>query len=326
MKNSTLIAIATGCLLTVAMLLIINRRISRLGPNWLQGQMNCTTYKASSKLAGRIDLMRIEEGDQVRQGELLYRISTPELDAKLSQVEAMEAAASALDRKTLRGARPQQREEAFNQWQKAKAVLDLASKSHDRIRQLYEQGVATAQQYDKAEAEWQAAKATEQMAWAQYELVKSGAEKEDREAAKAQVRQAAGAVAEVESYLNDAQVYSPIDGEVSTITAETGELVSSGFPVVMILDLENQWVEFNIRETLLPGIHLGKQLRGHVPALDREILFQVSYIAPEADYATQTSSRHRGEFDIRTFLIKAKPLYKVKGLRPGMSVLFDWPN
>ncbi len=324
MKNSTLIAISTACLLIVGMLLLINRRISRLAPKWIQGEICCTTYKASSKVAGRILQMAVSEGDRIEQGELLYTLSTPELDARLSQAEAVERAASALDRKALRGARPEQKREAYNLWQRAEAGLQLATKSYERTKRLYDQGVATAQQYDEAEAQWQAAEASERMARAQYELVEAGAEKEEKVAAAARVGQAAGAVEEVLSYLRDATVLSPAGGEISTITAEAGELVSSGYPVVTILDLRDQWAEFYLCENLLSKIRMGRRLQGHVPALQRTILFEVSYIAPEADFATRTATHSSGDFDMRTFLIKARPIRHEEGLRPGMSVLFDW--
>ncbi|MBE6195495.1 MAG: HlyD family efflux transporter periplasmic adaptor subunit [Rikenellaceae bacterium] len=324
MKNSTLIAIFTACLLIVGTLLVINRHISRLAPKWIQGEIGCTTYKAASKVAGRILRIAVSEGDRVEQGELLYTLSTPELDARLSQAEAAELAASALDRKALRGARPEQRREAYNLWQKAEAGLQLATRSYERTKRLYDQGVATAQQYDEAQAQWQAAEASERMARAQYELVEAGAEKEEKEAAAARVDQAAGAVEEVLSYLRDATVFSPAGGEISTITAEVGELVSSGYPVVTILDLRDQWAEFHICENLLSKIRMGRRLEGHVPALKRAILFEVSYIAPEADFATRTATSSAEEFDVRTFLIKARPIRHEEGLRPGMSVLFDW--
>lgn len=151
-----------------------------------------------------------------------------------------------------------------------------------------------------------------------------GARKEDKEAAAARVRQAEGAVSEVQSYLVDASVYSPVTGEVSTIIAEEGELVGSGYPVVAILDMSDMWVTFNIKETLLPGMTIGTRMTGFVPALDRDVEFEVTYIAPQADFATWAATRTQGGFDIRTFAIKARPTAPVENLRPGMSVLVDW--
>ena len=155
-------------------------------------------------------------------------------------------------------------------------------------------------------------------------MVQDEAGAEEKEAAAAQVRQAEGAVSEVESYLSDAMVYSPVTGEISTIIAEAGELVGSGYPVVAILDLSDLWVTFNIREDLLPKIKMGTLMTGYVPALDKEVEFKVTYIAPQADFATWSATRTQGSFDIRTFAIKAKPTTDVENIRPGMSVLVNW--
>lgn len=150
--------------------------------------------------------------------------------------------------------------------------------------------------------------------------------KEEKEAAAAQVRQAEGAVSEVESYLSDALVYAPVTGEVSTIIAEAGELVGTGYPVVAILDMSDVWVTFNIKEDLMPDIHIGTRMTGYIPALDRSVEFEVTYIAVQADFATWSATRTQGGFDIRTFAVKAKPTQDVEYIRPGMSVLVNWKD
>ncbi len=129
---------------------------------------------------------------------------------------------------------------------------------------------------------------------------------------------------EVESYINDAMVYSPVTGEVSTIIAEQGELVGSGYPVVAILDTSDMWVTFNVKETLLPHIKVGTRMTGYIPALGYDTEFEVTYIAVQADFATWAATRTQGGFDIRTFAVKARPVGGVMTLRPGMSVLVDW--
>ena len=322
-RNNILVILATALAIVLAVILV-SRYLDKRTPMLIQGTVECTTYKASSKVPGRIDEMKVEEGQQVEKGELLYTLSTPELDAKLQQAEAVKSAASALDQAALAGARVQQIEAAMNMWQKAQAGLELARKTFERVKNLYDRGVVPAQKLDEATANFQAMEATAQAAKAQYDLAMDGARKEDKEAAAARVRQAQGAVSEVESYIRDAMVYSPVAGEVSTIIAEEGELVGSGYPVVAILDMSDMWVTFNIKETLLPGITTGVRFMGHVPALDADVEFEVSYIAPQADFATWAATRTQGGFDIRTFAIKAKPVSKVDNLRPGMSVLVDW--
>lgn len=324
MKKGNIIGIVVAAVLIVVAVILVSRYIRRSTPTILQGTVECTTYKASSKIAGRIDDMKVQEGQHVEKGELLYTLSTPELDAKLMQAEAARSAAQALDQKALTGARSQQKEAALNLWQKAQAGRELAQKTYDRVKRLYDQGVVPAQKLDEAEANLQAMTATEKAAKAQYDLVDDGSSKEDKAAAAAQVLRAQGAVTEVESYLSDALVYSPVTGEISTVIAEQGELVGTGYPVVAILDLQDMWVTFNIKETLLPQIHMGTRMIGYVPALDREVEFAVTYIAPQADFATWAATRTQGGFDIRTFTVKAKPVTCVEYMRPGMSVLVDW--
>lgn len=324
MKRSNVIGIVAAAAVIILAVVLISWYLDRRAPLLIQGTVECTTYKASSKVPGRIDQMKVEEGQQVEKGELLYMLSTPELDAKLRQAEAVKSAAAALDAAAVAGARIQQIEAALNMWEKAQAGLELARKTYERVQNLYDAGVLPAQKLDEAQANYKAMEATALAAKAQYDMASDGARKEDKEAAAARVRQAEGAVSEVESYLSDAAVYAPVTGEISTIIAEEGELVGSGYPVVAILDMSDMWVTFNIKETMLPGMKIGTRMNGFVPALDRDVEFEVTYIAPQADFATWAATRTQGGFDIRTFAVKAKPVSAADGMRPGMSVLVDW--
>lgn len=324
MKRNNIIGILAAAAVIVVSVVWISRYLNKRTPMLIQGTVECTTYKASSKIPGRIDRMMVEEGERVEKGQMLYMLSTPELDAKLQQAEAVKSAAAALDAAAVAGARIQQIEAALNMWEKAQAGLQLARKTYERVKNLYDEGVVPAQKFDEAEANFKAMEATALAAKAQYDMAMQGARKEDKEAAAARVRQAEGAVNEVQSYLLDASVYAPVAGEVSTIIAEEGELVGSGYPVVAILDMTDMWVTFNIKETLLPRIKIGTRMVGFVPALDREVELEVSYIAPQADFATWAATRTQGGFDIRTFAVKAKPVAKEADMRPGMSVLVDW--
>ena len=324
MNKKKIILIAAATVVAIAIIAIAGYWLKRTEPIIIQGTVECTTYKASSKIAGRIVEMNLHEGERVTKGELLYTLSTPELEAKLQQVEAAKSAATALDQKVLAGAREQQIEEARNLWQKAQAGRILAQRTFERIKTLYQEGVVAAQKYDEAEANYQAATATEAAAKAQYELAVDGASREDKQAAKAQVTQAAGAVNEVESYIQDARVYSPIDGEISSIIAEQGELVGSGYPVISIIETSDMWVTFNIKETLLPKIKAGNHITAYIPALDSDIVLEIKYISSQADFATWSATRTQGGFDIRTFAVKAYPTQPAEGLRPGMSVLVNW--
>ncbi len=324
MKKANILAIIAVIVLVIAAIVVIDIYLQRHEPVLLQGTVECRSYKASSKIPGRIKSMMVAEGDSVEKGQLLYTLSTPELDAKLQQVEALQSAAKALDEKALAGARKQQIEAALNLWQKAQAGKVLAQKTYDRVQNLYRDGVVPAQKLDEAKANYDAMAATEIAAHAQYSLALAGASKEDKAAAAAQVRQAQGAVREVESYIGDAMVYAPVGGEVSSIISEVGELVGSGYPVITILDLNDVWVTLNIKETLLPKIEIGKRVDAYIPALDRHISLKVSSIAAQADFATWNATRTQGTFDIRTFAVKMHPASGADGLRPGMSVILNW--
>jgi HlyD family secretion protein len=315
-----------SAIITIALIIIValvGYHLKHSEPIILQGTVECTTYRASSKIAGRIEKMNLHDGQHVTKGELLYTLSTPELNAKLQQAEAAKNAATALDQKALAGARIQQIEAARNLWQKAQAGRVLSQRTFERVKTLYKQGVVAAQKFDEAEANYQAMVASEAAAKAQYELALDGASKEDKEAAAAQVQQAEGAINEVESYISDAMVYSPVDGEISSIIAEQGELVGSGYPVVSIIDTTDIWATFNVKETLLPKIKIGGKMVVYIPALDRDIEFEIRYISVQADFATWSATRTQGSFDIRTFAAKAYPTGNTEGLRPGMSVLID---
>ena len=313
MKRSNVIGILAAAAVIVLSVVLISWYLTKRTPTLIQGTVECTTYKASSKVPGRIDDMKVAQGDRVEKGQLLYTLSTPELEAKLRQAEAVKSAAAALDAMALAGARVQQIEAAMNMWQKAQAGLELARKTYERVQNLYNDGVVPAQKLDETTANYKAMEATALAAKAQYDMATDGARKEDKEAAAARVRQAEGAVSEVESYISDAMVYSPVTGEIG-----------SGYPVVAILDMSDLWVTFNVKETLLPGLRIGTRMNGYVPALDSDVEFEVTDISPQADFATWSATRTQGGFDIRTFAIKAKAVTEAANMRPGMSVLVDW--
>ena len=309
-----LIAIST-------IIVIVGYLLRRNEPIMLQGVVQCRQYQAQSKIAGRIDSIFVAEGDSVNTGELLYTLSTPELNTKLEQAIAAKKAAIALDEQAVAGARKQQIEAAYNLWQKATAGRDLAEKSYNRIKALHDKGVATTQQLDEAKATFETLKATQSAAYAEYSLALAGATKEQKAAAAAQVSMAQGAVNEVESYISDSRVYSPTAGEVSTIAFNCGEVVGAGFPVMTILDLSDIWVEFNIKETLMPNFAIGECFDAFIPALNRNISLRISHIASQADFAIWDATRAEGGFDIRTFAVRMKPINSNDRLRPGMSAI-----
>ena len=146
----------------------------------IMGQAEATQVRISGKVPGRIASYRFGEGDQVKAGDTLVFLDTPEVMAKLKQAEAARAAAEAQNAKAIKGAREQEITAAYEMWQKAQAGLTIAKKSFDRIQNLYEKGVMSAQKRDEVEANYNAMVATEKAARSQYEMAKEGARKEDK--------------------------------------------------------------------------------------------------------------------------------------------------
>lgn len=321
MKKGAIILLVVVVLL-ISIVAFIGYRAGRSNRVVAQGFVEATTLRLASKIAGRIDKVFVEEGDSVCVGDTLYMISTPELDAKLLQVEAVLRGAKAIDRKAKAGTRPPIVRSAYDMWQKAKVGVTLARQTYERVQRLYKEGVVTAQKLDEAYASLAAARATEQAAKSQYVLAVEGASREDKEAAEAQVQQAQSVVEEVERYLADRVVCSPVDGVVATVVASAGEIVGSGYPVVTVTENNTAKAVFNIPETLLPQLSCGKYFEAEVPALDCRELFEVTYISVEADFATQSATSARGDFDIRTFEVKMTALAPMP-LRAGMSVIVE---
>lgn len=311
--------IITGIIACVA---IAGLFLTSGGPEIIQGQAEVTEYRVSSKVPGRILEFRVKEGDSVSAGDTLALLEAPEVIAKMEQARAAQAAAQAQNEKAMKGARQEQIQAAYELWQKAQAGVSIAEKSYKRVKNLYEQGVMPAQKLDEVTAQRDAAIATEKAAKAQYTMAKNGAEREDKLAAEALVNRAKGAVAEVESYIKETYLIASADGEVAEIFPKVGELVGTGAPIMNIAQLNDMWVTFNLREDLLEKLTVGSEFEAVVPALgNRAVQLKVYYMKDLGSYAAWKATKTTGQFDLKTFEVKAAPLHKVENLRPGMSVI-----
>lgn len=293
-------------------------------PDLVQGEFEAAQVDVSSKIPGRVAELLVDVGARVRKGDPLARLESPEAHAKLDQAFALRAAASAQSAKAQKGAREEEIRAAEGNWRRAEAAATFAKTTWERLERLSRDGVVPAQRRDEAEAGFKAARAAEAAARAQFDMARAGARSEDRDSAAAVVRQAQGAVSEVEVAIGETTLVAPRDGEVSARNLEPGELTAPGFPVVSLVDLRDAWAVFNLREDRLAGLKVGDRLIARVPALGREVELTVSTIAPLADFATWRSTSASGGFDLKTFEVRARPAGPVEGLRPGMSALVDW--
>lgn len=290
--------------------------------NIIQGEADVTEVRISSKVPGRIARYLVDEGSYVKKGDTLAILSIPDIDAKLAQANAAEQGAAAQNQKAIKGARVEQIQGAFEMWQKAKVGTDIAQKSYNRVQNLYDKGVVTAQKRDEAEAQYNAALATEKAAKSQYDMAVNGAEREDKEAALAMLERAKGAVAEVSSYINESYLISPIDGKITEKFPNEGELVGTGAPIMNVAKLDDKWGSFNIREDRLKDYKdIGKTFKAYVPALEQEVEMTVYYVKDLGSYAAWKATKITGQYDRKTFEVKARFNDKSIDVLPGMSLI-----
>ena len=318
----------TGLVITIAVfaavILFSIYFFSNNEPIYLQGQVEAKQINVAPKVPGRVKAIYKKEGDRVQKGELLLELESTEIDAKLSQAEAARSAAQAQSDKAQRGAREEQIKGVYNVWQQAQAAADLAEKTYQRVSNLFNDKVLPAQKKDEAYTQMVALQKQAEAAKSQYEMAKNGARDEDKTAAQALVAQAQGVITEVNAYKDGAKVYAPADTQIQTIIPNEGEIVNAGYPVMNLIDTNDEWVVFNIREDKMVNYKEGTKFKAIVPALgNQEIELEVKHIAVQADFATWTATKSKGDFDKKTFAIKAYPTAKVEGLRPGMSVLVE---
>lgn len=290
-------------------------------PEIIEGQVEVSEYRVSSKVPGRILELRVKEGDYVNAGDTLAIIDAPEVRAKMTQARSAENAASAMDEMANNGARKEQIRAANALLQQAKAGLEIAQKSYNRVQRLFDEGVMSAQKRDEAFANYKALEAQVKAAQSQYDMAVNGARWEEKKAAAAQVDRAKGAVDEVNSYIHETMQIAQMAGEVSDIFPKVGELVGTGSPIMSISLMNDIWGTFNVREDQLNGMTVGSTITAFVPAFKKEVRMKVYYIKDQGTYAVWKATKSNGQYDLKTFEVKARPIDKIEGLRPGMSLI-----
>ena len=305
----------------VVIIAVIGTLVFKSEPEIIQGYVEVSEYRVSSKVPGRVLELRVKEGDYVNVGDTLAIIDAPDVKAKLAQAESAESAASAMDQMANNGARREQINGAYALLQQAKAGLEIAQKSYNRVQRLYDEGVMSAQKRDEAFANYKAIEAQVKAAHSQYDMAVNGARREEKMAAAAQVNRAKGAVQEVNSYISETMQTAQKAGEVSDVYPKEGELIGTGSPIMSVSLLDDMWGTFNVREDQLNGMRIGSVITAYAPAFKKDIKMKVYYIKDQGSYATWKATKANGQYDLKTFEVKARPVTKVEGLRPGMSLV-----
>lgn len=312
-----------GLIIAVIALAVIGFFFLKQPPEIIEGQAEATSVRISGKLPGRVREFYVKEGDMVKAGDTLVHIHSSLAEAKLMQAEAMKNVAVAGEEKVDAGTRIQIIQTAESLVAQAAAARQIAQKTYERMENLYKENVISAQKRDEAKAAYDAAVAAENSAKSQLSLARAGAQREDKQAAASMVGVAQGGIAEVESLLEDQYLIAPCDGQIDEIYPEVGELVSLGAPIMNLLKISDKWVTFNVREEFLNDLKLGNKVKVMIPALDKkEIDAEIYYVRDMGSYATWRATKATGQWDSRTFEVKARPLDTVPDLRPGMTAVY----
>ncbi|MCI6618029.1 MAG: biotin/lipoyl-binding protein [Prevotella sp.] len=290
-------------------------------PEIIQGEVEVSEYRVSSKLPGRVVEIRVKEGDFVHVGDTLAILEVPEVDAQKKVAQATGEAAEAVQSLTDEGARKEQIQGAYQLYQQAMAANEIAQKTYNRMQNLYNEGVISGQKRDEAFAAFKATEAQVKAAQSQYEMAKNGARAQEKAIAAKNSQAAKSAVEVVNSLLKETVQISNVEGEVSDVYPKVGELVGLGSPIMSISILNDQWGTFNVREDQLKGMKIGDTFTAFSPAFNKHLKMRVFYIKDQGSYAVWKATKANGQYDLKTFEVKARPTEKFDGLRPGMSLI-----
>lgn len=318
--NNILLAV-TGFTLVVLIVGIIGYFTLDRTPEIIQGEMDADEYRVSSKLPGRIVKILVKEGDYVHVGDTLAILETPEVDAQQKVAEATAGASSALSDLTSAPTRHETVESAYQVYQQAIATAEIAQKTYARIERLFNEGVTTAQRRDEAKASYDAAQAAVKTTKSQWELAKNGAREEEKRAARKQAEAAKSAVNVVSSLIKENVQIATQEGIVTDIYPKVGELVGMGSPIMTVELIGDMWGTFNVREDQLKGKKVGDTFKAFIPAFNKDVDMKIYNIKDEGTYAVWKATKTTGQYDLKTFEVKARPIQKIDGLRPGMSLI-----
>jgi HlyD family secretion protein len=296
-------------------------------PLLVQGEVDATRLDIAARVDGRVGQIPVKRGQDVPAGAVLVRIDNPETVARHEQMKAAQAVTAAQLENILAGTRVETIAARKAEVERAQAALVLAQKTFDRTQTLTEQGNAPQARLDQVTDTLHEAERAVDQATSAYQQAVNGYTKEERAIARTSVEKANADIQSVQSIIDQLVVYAPVASQVYQRNVEPGEYVSPGVPLVTLIDLRDVWIHFDLREDLVKSLKVGDRFDVHIPALgDRIVPVEVKLIATKGEYASWRATRASGDFDLRTFSIRAYPVQPVPELRPGMSAYLDWKS
>jgi HlyD family secretion protein len=299
---------------------------TRPPPLTIQGEVSADRIDISPRVAARVVTLKVDVGDSVERGAVLAELDSPQLvAARLAARAALAVARANLDQ--INSIRPENVASRKADLESAKADETLNQETYDRQIKLARTGDTPQANVDSATRNLQMATRKRESAEAALQLTIEGASKEERALAAAQVMQAEATLNQRDVDVTEFVIRSPITGQITTRVAALGENFSAGAPLFSMIDMGNLWFTFNLREDLLGGLKIGDKFDVKVPALNFLIVpVRVTVINVQGQYAAWRATRATGDFDLRTFEVRALPLQPIDGLRPGMSAIVSWAN
>jgi HlyD family secretion protein len=291
----------------------------------VQGEAESTRVDIAARVSGRLAKIDVHRGQNVAAGATLLVIDNPELVAQLHEDEAQKAVADAELQRIRVGTREEIIAQRKAEIDRATADLTLAQQTYNRTKQLAADKFAPQSKLDEDTDALVLTQRRLDQAKLAYEEAVRGFTAEEHEIAEANVARAAAKVETTKALVDQLTITAPIASQVYQIPAEEGEVVTPGLPLISLVDLADTWLGFSLREDLIAELKLGDRFTVRIPALgNREVTAEARVIASKSEYAGWRATRATGDFDLRTFAIRAYPVDKVDGLRPGMSVYTDW--
>lgn len=325
-RTSTRAAATLVAMLIVAIIGLSLWYLVQPQPLLIQGEADSTRIDIAARVEGRIAALPAVRGADVEAGEILARIENPELIARRREAEAVLAVAEAELARVRAGSRREVVAARKADVDRAGAALTLARQTHDRVRELAANRFASQQKLDEATDALQGAQRGYDQARLSYEEALAGFTREEHASAEAKVKRAQAAVATLLTSIDELVIAAPVGSQVYQIAIEPGEVVAPGVPILSLIDPRDVWLRFDLREDLLGALKVGDRLLVTVPAVgDRQIMTEVRLIAARGEYAGWRATRATGDFDRRTFQVRAYPLEPLPALRPGMSAYAERP-
>jgi len=318
--SSVIVGIVAAVVVAISVFYLL-----RPEPLLVQGEADATRLDIAARVDGRVKEIPVERGQNVSAGAILVRIDNPETLAKHGQTKAAMVVAEAQLANVLAGTRAEPIAAKKAELERAQAALVLAQKTFDRTHTLTEQGNAPQARLDQVTDTLHESERGVDQAKSAYDQAVNGYTKEERDIARTSVEKANADIQALQSIIDQLVVYAPVASQVYQRNVEPGEYVSPGVPLITLIDLADVWIHFDLREDLVKNLKVGDRFEVRIPALDdRRVTVEVRLIATKGEYASWRATRASGDFDLRTFSIRAYPVEPVPQLRPGMSAYLDW--